>query len=51
MHYLTFGVKVTRNVTQCHLYAAAEFEVERSNGLGGTFTRNVTDDGPTLVRN
>ena len=52
MHYLTFGVKVTRNVTQYHLYAATEFEVARSNGLGGDkFIRNVTNDGPTLVRN
>ena len=52
IHYLTFdldlGVKVTRNVTQYPLhhviYASTEFEVARSNGLGGdTITRNVTD--------
>ena len=42
------GVNVTRNVAQYHLhhvaYAATQFEVASSNGLGGdTFTRNVTD--------
>ena len=60
IHYLTFdldlGVKVTQNVTQYPLhqviYASTKFEVATPNGLGeDTITRNVTDDGPTLVRN
>ena len=47
-HYLTFGVKVTQNVTQYPLhhviYAATKFEVATSNGLGeDTITRTVTD--------
>ena len=41
------GVKVTRNVAQYPLhhvtYLATKFEVATSNGLGDTFTRNVTD--------
>ena len=33
-------------------YAATKFEVTTSNGIeGDTFTRNVTDVGPTLVQN
>ena len=60
IHYLTFvldlGVKITRNVTQYSLhhvtYSPTKFEVATSYGLGGdTFTRNVTDEGPTLTRN
>ena len=38
IHYLTFWVKVTRNVAQCPLhhvtYAQSEFEVTTSKGLG-----------------
>ena len=52
-------VKVTRNIAQFTLhhmtYAATKFEVATSNGLGDTFTKNVTDaptdDRRTLVRN
>ena len=51
------GVKVMQNVAQYPLhhvtYAATMFEVATPNGLGDTFTRNVTDtqtDGQTLVR-
>ena len=52
---LDFGVKVTRNITQCPLhhviFASAKFEVATSNGLGeDTITGNLTD-GPTLVQN
>ena len=32
-------------------YAATKFEVATTNGIGDTFTRNVTDVGPTLVQN
>ena len=42
IHYLTFDlvVKVTQNVTQCHLYIPAKFEVAMSNSLGeAAFTR------------
>ena len=47
-HYLTFGVKVTGNVTQYPLHhvicASTKFEVATSNGFGeDTITRNVTD--------
>ena len=53
---LIFDLDVTGNVAQYPLhhviYSATKFEVATSNGLGGdTFTRNVRNDGPTLVRN
>ena len=49
-------VKVKWKVAQYSLhhvnYASVRFQVAASNCLGeDTITRNVTDDGPTLVRN
>ena len=54
MFDLELGFKVTQNVVQYLLnhvtYVAAKFAVVTSNGLGATFTRNMTDRR-TLVHN
>ena len=56
IQYLTFDLKITRNVAQYPLHHVTYSATKSSNGLGGdTFTINLTDgqtdDGPTLVRN